>query len=48
MRRTVTIKLTAHDWEIEEPTKFLERLLRVFLPEVDTEVTEGYEDEDSR
>lgn len=45
MIRTVTIKLSAQDWELEEITKFIERILRTFLPDVHTEVTEGYEDE---
>lgn len=41
MRRTVTIKLSAQDWELDELTHFLERILRAFLPDVQTEVTEG-------
>ena len=40
-QRTVTIKLVAQDWEIDELKMFLERILRVFLPDVETEVTEG-------
>jgi len=43
-RRRITITITAPEWEaIDDLKPFLERILTVFLPHADTEVSEEEE-----